>query len=138
MNHIAFVIGPWRRLILVYVFIEEEDRVVVVTVQDARSSTAVTGPLIGSLEESLPGAETTSIGLEFGTIELLEVLDAIRGDNWLYARGLKSGLNLDSALARDIKKKARDAFYVDTDDWKEKVYARTADFTLKAYRGLSS
>jgi plasmid stabilization system protein ParE len=35
-----FVLGPWRWLILVYVFIEAEDRVVVVTIQDARSSTA--------------------------------------------------------------------------------------------------
>lgn len=37
-----FLIGPWRWLVLVYVFIEPEDRVVVVTVQDARSSTAAT------------------------------------------------------------------------------------------------
>ena len=37
-----FVLGPWRWLVLVYVFIEAEDRVVVVTVQDARSSTAAT------------------------------------------------------------------------------------------------
>jgi plasmid stabilization system protein ParE len=35
-----FILGPWRWLILVYVFIEAEDRVVVVTIQDARSSTA--------------------------------------------------------------------------------------------------
>jgi hypothetical protein len=37
-----FILGPWRWLILVYVFIEAEDRVVVVTIQDARSSSAVT------------------------------------------------------------------------------------------------
>ena len=66
------------------------------------------------------------------------MLDALRGDNWLYARGVKLGLCMDSALARAIKKKIHDAFYVDTDDWKEKVYARSADFTLKAYRGLTS
>lgn len=36
------LIGPWRWLLLVYVVLEQEDRVVVVTVQDARSSTAVT------------------------------------------------------------------------------------------------
>jgi hypothetical protein len=35
-----FLIGPWRWLILVCVLVEPEDRVVVVTVQDARSSTA--------------------------------------------------------------------------------------------------
>ena len=38
-----FLLGPWRWLILVYVVIEPEDRVVVVTVQDARSSTAARG-----------------------------------------------------------------------------------------------
>ena len=37
-----FLIGPWCWLVLVYVFLESEDRVVVVTIQDARSSTAVT------------------------------------------------------------------------------------------------
>jgi hypothetical protein len=37
-----FLVGPWRWLILVYMFIESEDCVVVVTVQDARSSTAAT------------------------------------------------------------------------------------------------
>jgi hypothetical protein len=37
-----FLLGPWRWLVLVYVFIESEDRVVVVTIQDARSSTAAT------------------------------------------------------------------------------------------------
>ena len=37
-----FVLGPWRWMLLVYVALEPEDRVVVVTIQDARSSTAVT------------------------------------------------------------------------------------------------
>jgi len=40
---LRFVLGPWRWLILVYVFVEAEDRVVVVTVHDARASTAATG-----------------------------------------------------------------------------------------------
>lgn len=33
------LLGPWRWLLLVYVFIESEHRVVVLTIQDARSST---------------------------------------------------------------------------------------------------
>lgn len=37
-----FLLGPWRWLLLVYVLIEDEDRVVVVTIQDARSSSAAT------------------------------------------------------------------------------------------------
>ena len=35
-----FLLGPWRWMLLIYVFIEAEDRVVVVTIQDGRSSTA--------------------------------------------------------------------------------------------------
>lgn len=38
-----FILGPWRWMLLVYIFIEAEDRVVVVTIQDSRSSTAATG-----------------------------------------------------------------------------------------------
>jgi hypothetical protein len=107
------------------------------TADGTSKSPPITGPLIGSVEESLPGAEVTAIGLEYGTIELTGVLDALRGDNWLYARGLKAGVRMDSTLARDIKAKVREALYVDTDEWKQRVYARGADFVLKAYRGLA-
>lgn len=33
-----FVLGPWRWMVLVYVYLEDEDRVVVVTIQDGRAS----------------------------------------------------------------------------------------------------
>jgi hypothetical protein len=39
---LRFILGPWRWMVLVYVFIEPEDRVVIVTIQDARSSTVAT------------------------------------------------------------------------------------------------
>jgi hypothetical protein len=39
---LRFLLGPWRWMLGVYVFIEAEDRVVVVTIQDARSSPAAT------------------------------------------------------------------------------------------------
>jgi plasmid stabilization system protein ParE len=35
-----FVLGPWRWMVTVYAHLEEEDRVVVVTIQDGRSSRA--------------------------------------------------------------------------------------------------
>ena len=37
-----FLLGPWRWMLLVYIYIEDEDRVAVVTIQDARSSSAAT------------------------------------------------------------------------------------------------
>lgn len=42
-----FVLGPWRWMLIVYVFLEDDDRVVVVTIQDARSSIAATGERSG-------------------------------------------------------------------------------------------
>jgi hypothetical protein len=36
------LLGPWRWLLFVYVYIEADERVVVATIQDARSATAVT------------------------------------------------------------------------------------------------
>jgi hypothetical protein len=38
-----FLLGPWRWMILVYVYFNEEDRVVVATIQDGRSSRSPTG-----------------------------------------------------------------------------------------------
>lgn len=37
-----FLMGPWRWLLIVYVLIEDDDRLVVVTIQDGRSSAAAT------------------------------------------------------------------------------------------------
>jgi hypothetical protein len=42
-----FVLGPWRWMLLVYAVLDDGDRVVVVTVQDARSSTAATASRAG-------------------------------------------------------------------------------------------
>lgn len=37
-----FLLGPWRWMLLVYEYDQDADRVTVLTVQDARSSTAAT------------------------------------------------------------------------------------------------
>jgi plasmid stabilization system protein ParE len=39
---LRFVLGPWRWMLLVYEYLEAEDRVVVLTIQDARPSSAAT------------------------------------------------------------------------------------------------
>jgi hypothetical protein len=39
---LRFLLGPWRWMILVYAFFEDEDRVVVLTIQDGRSAGAPT------------------------------------------------------------------------------------------------
>jgi hypothetical protein len=37
-----FLLGPWRWMILVYVYFEAENRVVIVTIQDGRSAASPT------------------------------------------------------------------------------------------------
>ncbi len=39
---LRLLLGPWPWLLMAYVFVEPEERVVVVTIQDARSSIAAT------------------------------------------------------------------------------------------------
>lgn len=47
-----FLFGPWRWMLLIYIVLPDEDRVVVVTVQDARSSTSATASArSGEVEE---------------------------------------------------------------------------------------
>jgi plasmid stabilization system protein ParE len=33
-----FILGPWRWMVVVYVYLESEDRVAIVTIQDGRAS----------------------------------------------------------------------------------------------------
>lgn len=41
---VRFLLGPWRWMLIVYDYDERADRVVVLTIQDARSSSAPTAP----------------------------------------------------------------------------------------------
>ena len=41
-KNFRFVLGPWRWMVVVYAYLEDEDRVVVVTIQDGRSSAGPT------------------------------------------------------------------------------------------------
>lgn len=38
------MVGPWGWVIVVYVYVEREDRVAVVAFQDARSADSLSGP----------------------------------------------------------------------------------------------
>ena len=78
-----------------------------------------------------PDAEQTAITLEFGTLPLEEVHEAIRADNWLYVHG-----DPTSAMGAEIKRQIRDAFYCDKDDWKGLVWERAVDILRKGLAGL--
>ena len=86
------------------------------------SSAVIVGTLGQGLQTALPRTEVTDIGLEYGTQPPKDVISALRADNWLHLHG-----DLNSAQGRDIKRKIRDAFYQDHDDWKDMILARALD-----------
>jgi hypothetical protein len=71
--------------------------------------------------------------MEFGTVETMVVLQALRADNWLHAHG-----DVRSADAVPIKKQIRDAFYGDADDWKGMVAGQSLLATRQALAGLAA
>jgi hypothetical protein len=106
-------------------------------VKDLAGDEAVAARLSGSIADGVmdarPDVELTFLALEFGTIPMLDVLTALRGDHWLH-----SCSNVDPALRTEIQSQMRNAFYSDSPDWQAAVYGRTADFIYRACRGLAS
>jgi len=95
------------------------------------TSAALDGMMAHGIAETLPEAEITFITIEFGTRDILEVLTALRGDNWLYQK-----YNFESPLKPQIKRDIRQAFYPEKDDWKLSVWDRSQEVITKAMHGL--
>ncbi|MEM7492152.1 MAG: M14 family metallopeptidase [Pseudomonadota bacterium] len=104
-------------------------------VTDPEAGTSTSAPLDGmvahGMAETLSEAELAFITIEFGTYDINTVLTALRGDNWLYQTA-----DVDTALAADIKRDIRGAFYPDTDDWKLSVWSRTREVVQMALDGI--
>jgi Protein of unknown function (DUF2817) len=101
--------------------------------EDGSSTSApVAGDTNIGLEAALPRAQVGGVTLEYGTEPLRDMIDAVRGDNWLHAHG-----RLDSAEGRAIKARMRQAFYPDADDWRSMVWERAVDVTQRMVKGLS-
>ena len=96
------------------------------------SSAPVSGDITMGVRRALPQAEITGVTLEYGTVPLKDVLDAVRADNWLHAHG-----DLRARQARDVKAQIRAAFYPQADDWKGMVFERSVDMLRRALAGLT-
>lgn len=94
---------------------------------DTSASTFLTGLMWTVAGEECPQAEYTGIALEFGTVPLLDVLQALRADNWLQARLQAGGPPPPEPLVQAIGRQMREAFFVDTDDWKTRVIDQAAE-----------
>ena len=95
-------------------------------------SEAVRGSAASCLYDECPGVATISIGLEFGTVPLNAMLDAVRADQWL-----SNHPHTAQAQRLHIKQQLRAAFSIDSDEWRGMVSAQTRVAVLQALLALS-
>ena len=104
------------------------------------SSVMVRGPLINAVPSFFDEAgtqakpEITTLALEFGTVPEEIVLDVLRAEAWMHAHG---DINFDTPVGRAVKRRFRDAFFVDSDAWKRCIVDRSVEMTGNALAGLA-
>jgi hypothetical protein len=95
------------------------------------SSPKLTGLMWTAAEQDCPQAEYTGIALEYGTLPPLEMMAALRADQWL-----ENHPEAPEAQRQQIKTQIRDAFYTDTDEWKTAVVRQAFEAVLQGLKGL--
>jgi hypothetical protein len=105
----------------------------VTSIYDGSSSSA---PLQGLMwltaYQECAQAEYTGIALEYGTLPIMDMMNALRADQWA-----ENHPDAPPAQIAQIKKQTRDAFYTDTDEWKTRVAEQALDAALGGVRGLA-
>jgi hypothetical protein len=95
-------------------------------------SAAVSGDVLDVIGRWLPSeTEYTEVAIEWGTIDVVEVLQALRADAWLHAHGDPTGRD-----APAIKGTLKAAFAPDDDDWARLVGVRFEQVVGQAVAGL--
>ena len=104
----------------------------ITSIYDGSSTSApLTGLMWTAIYDECPQAEYTGIALEYGTVPVMEVLDALRADQWL-----ENHPEAGEAQRAAIKQRMLEAFYTDTDAWKEAVLAQAVDAVRQGVAGL--
>lgn len=91
------------------------------------------GYMMACSREECPDTTITHSTLEYGTLPSPQVRHALRGEAWLAGH---PGAPADVAAA--IRRAARDAFFVDADDWKGMILGQFRAFALQTINGLST
>ena len=106
----------------------------VTSIYDGSSSSArLTGLMWLSAYQECAQAEYTGIALEYGTQPMLDVMTALRADQWA-----ENHPEAPLAQRHQIKQQIRDAFYTDTDEWKQRIVEQAVEAAHQAVRGLAA
>ncbi len=104
----------------------------VTSIYDGTSASAqLTGLMWLGARQECPQAEHTGIALEYGTLPIDQVIDALRADQWL-----ENHPDAPESQRKQIKRQIRDAFYTDTDAWKKRVIEQGVESAYEAVAGL--
>ncbi len=105
----------------------------VTSVYDGSSRSAqLSGQMFAAAYQECPQATYTGIALEFGTVPLREMLNALREDQWCENRP-----ELPPERRRAARQRMRRAFYTDTDKWKARVVEQGVQAAQQAVAGLA-
>ena len=94
-------------------------------------SADVRGDVLDALDDWVASPEITSVAIEWGTVDIVEVSNALRGDAWLHAHADPRGPE-----AGPIKAALRAAFAPDDPQWASMVWDRFTEVTAAASAGL--
>ena len=109
---------------------------VVRSMQDGESVSAeLTGDWLGHIEDLLPGVEVTAAALEFGTVDAIQVLQALRGEAWLHGQDRSV---VDGPEGQRVRAEVRAAFLDDGPDWLPSLVERFDEVATAAIAHLAT
>ncbi|MEI8324591.1 MAG: M14 family metallopeptidase [Betaproteobacteria bacterium] len=101
--------------------------------QQSTVSANVSGSMLDAIQQECAQADFNAITIEYGTAPLKEVLAALRAEQWLQNHPRTS---LRKAAA--IRRQMLEAFFTDTDAWKEQVVSQAREAMLQSVAGLDA
>ena len=105
----------------------------ITSIYDGSSTSAfLTGLMWHSIAHEASHAEYTGIAMEYGTVPVLDVINALRAEHWLHNHP-----DAPPEQAKQIKAQMLAAFYTDTNVWKGQIISQARQAMFQAIDGLS-
>jgi Protein of unknown function (DUF2817) len=105
----------------------------VTSIYDGSSTSAhLTGMMFSAAYDECPQAEYTGIAMEYGTVPLMQVMQALLGEHWLHLHRAAP-----PPLAAHIQQQMKAAFYTETGEWKQRILEQAREALFQAADGLA-
>ena len=106
----------------------------ITSIYDGSSTSAfLTGLMWHAVYQEAPQAEYTGIALEYGTVPVFDVVQALRAEHWL-----NNHPQAPAEQAQQIKSDMLAAFYTDTDLWRGQIISQARQAMFQAIDGLTA